>query len=120
MLGKVFLQERDAPSAAGSSASAFAQLAGATDRPIAQVVDNLPLGDVKAVADCVVKFHVVIEPSICRSTRLDVGRWGPRVDANTVVLLRIAQPSFFKNGSQDATHSCRAEPNRNWCLQSFI
>src|SRR5262245_53335607 len=52
---EVTLQVGDAPPAAGSRSAAFADLAGAP-RPVdANVIHDLPLRDVKAVADGVVE-----------------------------------------------------------------
>ena len=57
---KVLLQIGDAPAAAGARSAAFADLTGAAGLVQADVVDDLPLGDVEAVTDFVVKFHVAI------------------------------------------------------------
>lgn len=49
---------RHTPAATGSSAAAVADLARPLRLMNADIIENFPLGDVEAVADGVVKFHV--------------------------------------------------------------
>jgi hypothetical protein len=56
-LGKVPLEVRHAPSAAGPRPAALADLAGPARSVDPDVIQNLPLRDVEAVTDCVVEFH---------------------------------------------------------------
>lgn len=51
------LQVVHAPTAPGSSSAAFGELTGAAGLIHANEVDDLPLGDVEAVANGVVEFH---------------------------------------------------------------
>src|SRR5205823_1541571 len=56
-LFEIPLEVGDAPSAARPRAAALADLAGAAGLMNADEIQNLPLRDVKAVADRVVEFH---------------------------------------------------------------
>ena len=55
--GEIAFYVRDAPAATGSRAAAFADLADATRFVNADEIHNLAFGHVKAVADCIVRFH---------------------------------------------------------------
>jgi hypothetical protein len=68
----VSLQKRNTPAATGPSTAAFAQLADPFGLVDAQMIDNLPLRDMKTVIDFVVELHGwftlsgVVSSRLCR------------------------------------------------------
>ena len=71
---EVPLEIRHSPSAARPRAAAFADLTGAPRLMNADEVKNLPLADVKAIADGVVELHSVIIPPIAGQNPTGWGR----------------------------------------------
>ena len=65
-VGEVSLQVGDTPAATGSSTAAFAQLAGTFGSVDPQVVEDLPLGDVKAEADFVIELHSMVPAGLSK------------------------------------------------------